>query len=77
MSNHETIIQSEVCFFQALPIKKLPNQKKLPTKKIFPKNPFVCPKEGITPIHSYTFRMGLELSIPIDWEGSGFLSNSP
>ena len=24
-----------------------------------PKNPFVCPKEGMGPLHSYSFRMGL------------------
>ena len=28
-----------------------------------PKNPFVCCKERLTPIHSYSFRMGLEPSI--------------
>ena len=41
----------------------------------FPKNPFVCPKEGIgPPILSYSFRMGLEpeKSCSIR-EGSGFL----
>ena len=25
-----------------------------------PKNPFVCPEKQITPIKSYSFRMGLE-----------------
>ena len=32
-----------------------------------------CPKEGITPIHSYSFRMGLEPSILLYREGSGSL----
>ena len=29
-------------------------------KNTSPKNLFVCPKKGITPKHSYSFRMGLE-----------------
>ena len=33
----------------------------------------ICPKKGIIPIHSYSFRMGLEPSILFDREGSGFL----
>ena len=36
-----------------------------------PKNPFVCPKEGITPIQSYS---GIgSRKILLDREGSGFL----
>ena len=35
----------------------------------------VCPKEGL-PLHSYSFRMGLEPSILFDREGSGFLGIS-
>ena len=31
----------------------------------YPKNPFVCPKEGMTPLHSYYFRMGLGTPNPI------------
>ena len=41
---------------------------------IFPKAPFVCPKDPwITPIHSYDLRMGLIPSILHDREGIGFL----
>ena len=39
----------------------------------FPKDPFVCPKEGITPIHSYDLGMGLEPEKSYSREGSGFL----
>ena len=35
----------------------------------YPKNPFVCPKEGMTPLHSYYFRMGLEPLILFDMGG--------
>ena len=37
----------------------------------------ICPKKGITPIHSYSFRMGLEPTILFDREGFGFLGNVP
>ena len=31
--------------------------------ELFPKDPFVCPKNpGLGPLHSYSFRMGLERS---------------
>ena len=43
-----------------------------PLRGSLPQNPFVCPKEGITP-NIPTLRMGLEPSILFDREGSGFL----
>ena len=33
----------------------------------------VCPKKGITPIHSYSFRMGLEHKTSYSRKGPGFL----
>ena len=42
-------------------------------RQLIPKNPFVCPKEGITPIHSYSKDGIGTRKILFDREGSGFL----
>ncbi len=42
---------------------------------VIPKNPFVCPKEGIGP-PIYFFRMGFGNLNPIRSEGYGFLGNA-
>ena len=46
----------------------------------FPKNPvgMSCPKNpGLGPLHSYSFRMGLEPEKSYSRDGSGFLGNGP
>ena len=40
---------------------------------LFPKDPFVRPKKGNTPIESYEMVMGMEPSILFDRNGFGFL----
>ena len=45
-------------------------------QSLYPKDPGVCPKKGITPIHSYSCRMGLEPEKSYSREGSGFLGLS-